>query len=184
VAFARCNVETEASSHVARARARACRSGFRKPQPHYPKYSSARSGHMQFSSGFCQLDVGQRKRETARSKTREEEAAGRRRRGERRSVILSRLPVISRFYPAVSRAQLVLLENVVAVRRFPLPASPSSRKRRRSYRRDSYGTRSSSLAGFYRPGDLPVYLHTYVRTCVRVEPTELIAGLDSRLFIY
>lgn len=72
------------------------RSRTRKPQPHYPKYSSAHSGHMQFSSGFCQLDVGERKRRrravgNARGRSSREVGGG-------RSVILPWLPVISRFY--------------------------------------------------------------------------------------
>jgi len=92
----------------------------RKPQPHYPKYSSAHSGHMQFSSGFCQLDVGERKRRrravgNARGRSGREVGG--------RNVILPWLPVISRFYSGRLARQLVLVENVVPVREFS--SSPS-----------------------------------------------------------
>lgn len=75
------------------------RSRTRKPQPHYPKYSSAHSGHMQFSSGFCQLGCWRKKEATTsgRKCARKKRQGDRRGRG-RRSVILPWLPVISRFY--------------------------------------------------------------------------------------
>jgi len=157
-----------------RARAQACRSGFRKPQPHYPKYSSARSGRMQFSSGFCQLDVGEGKgettrRETARSKTREEEAAGPG--GGNGKEECNFIPVAGNFtlLPGqVSRAQLVLVENVA--RRFSLPRPALAPKAPAHENADGFTGEIVTGHGVPRPRDFiapEIFRCIYTRTCVR-----------------